>query len=399
MAFRTWAKLFGATLGAGAAGGASQLGLAYGLGVLRLTRVVDVTARDQWMAQLAWVAWIAMTSAVIGAMAGRGALPRQAGAFTRLVASVSSALGAAVVVPLTMEPARTAQIAGVRPVFIIGVCATLGAAVGILAAYATISRAVARWNLTAMSAVVWAIAIVSVIPSLAPSKPLPAIRLGVIDASFLSDSVTRRTALFTMPVLALICGIAVGVAARRRVMSTLTVALSGLAGPALLTLSYLVAGPGSGDDHYQVVPYWAAMTAAGAGVLGSVLVAVLSRGPAASADGRDPGKGSPTPDRPPLPRREAQPSSAIAQAAAAAAQRSEEQLKPSDTGIFTVPSDDSGPRFNGFAPRPQPQAMNAPPTAPAPVSPPLSTNPAPRPRGRNGQGDEFVDWVSGLGNG
>ncbi|HEY0535756.1 MAG TPA: hypothetical protein VGD29_29580 [Actinoplanes sp.] len=399
MAFRTWAKLFGVTLGAGAAGGASQLGLAYGLGVLRLTRVVDVTARDQWMAQLAWVAWIAMTSAVIGAMTGRRALPGHAGAGTRIVAAVASALGAAVVVPLTMEPARTAQIAGVRPVFIIGVCAALGAAVGIVAAYAALSHAVARWNLTAVSAGVWAIAIVSVAPSLAPSKPLPAIRLGVIDASFLSESVTQRTALFTMPAMALVCGIAVAVAARRRAMSTLTVALSGLAGPALLTLAYLVAGPGSGDQRYQVVPYWAAMTAAGAGVLGSVLVAVLSRGPAVPADGLDPSKGKPTPDRPPLPRREAQTSSAIARAAAAAAQRSKEQLKPSDTGVLTVPPEDAaGPSFNGFAPRPQPQALNTPPTAPAPVSPPLSMNPAPQPRGRNGQGDEFVDWVSGLGN-
>jgi hypothetical protein len=201
-----------------------------------------------------------------------------------------------------------------------------------------------------------------------------------------------------MPVLALICGIAVGVAARRRAMSTLTVALSGLAGPALLTLAYLVAGPGSGDQHYQVVPYWAAMTAAGAGVLGSVLVAVLSRGPGGPADGLDPAKDRPTPDRPPLPRREAQTASAIARAAAVAAQRSEEQLKPSDTGVFTVPPESGGASFNGFAPRPQPQAMNAPPTAPAPVSPPLPVNPAPQPRGRDGQGDEFVDWVSGLGN-
>lgn len=398
MAFRTWAKLFGATLGAGAAGGASQLGLAYGLGVLRLTRVVDVTARDQWMAQLAWVTWIAMTSAVIGAMVGRRALPRDAGAFTRLVAAVSSAVGAAVVVPLTMEPARTAQIAGVRPVFIIGVCAALGAALGIVAAYAALSRAVARWNLTALSAGVWAIAIISVAPSLSPSKPLPATRLGVIDASFLSDSVTQRTALFTMPALALICGIAVGVSARRRAMSTLDVALSGLAGPALLTLAYLVAGPGAGDQRYQVVPYWAAMTAAGAGVLGSVLVAVLSRGPAVPADGSDPSKGKPTPDRPPLPRREAQTSSAIAQAAAVAAQRPDDQLRPSDTGVFTAPPDNGSAGFNGFAPRTQPQATNTPPVAPAPVSPPLSTNAAPQPRGRNGQGDEFVDWVSGLGN-
>jgi hypothetical protein len=392
MAFRTWAKLFWATLGAGALAGASQLGLAYGLGVLRLTRVIDVTARDQWVAQLAWVAWIAMTSAAAGAMVGRPLLPRAAGAGTRLVAAVAAALGAAVVVPLTMQPARTAQIDGVRPVFIIGVCAALGAAVGILAAYAALSRAVARWNLTAVGLAVWVIAIVSV----TPSDPFPTVRLGVVDAGFLSDSVTQRTALFTMPVLALICGIAVGVAARRRAMTTLEVALAGLAGPALLTLAYLVAGPGSGSQRYQVVPYWAAMTAAGAGVLGSVLVAVLSRGPATPADRIDPANGKPTPDRPPLPRREAQPSSsAIAQAAAAAAQRSEEQLRPSDTGVFTVPPD--GPSFNGFAPRPQPQPMNAPPVAPAPVSPPVLMTPAPQSRGRHQEGDEFIDWVSGLG--
>lgn len=398
MAFRTWAKLFWATLGAGALAGASQLGLAYGLGVLRLTRAIDVTTRDQWVAQLAWVAWIAMTSAVVGAMAGRLLLPKHAGAGTRLVTSVAAALGAAVVVPLTMQPARTAQIDGVRPVFIIGVCAALGAALGIVAAYAALSRAVARWNLTAVSLAVWVIAIVSVAPSLAPSDPLPAVRLGVFDADFLSDSVTQRTALFTMPVLALICGIAVGVAARRRQLTMLEIALAGLAGPALLTLAYLIAGPGAGAQRYQVVPYWAAMTAAGAGVLGSVLVAVLGRGPGSPADGSRPGHGKPTPDRPPLPRREAQPSSAIAQAASAAAKRSEEQLRPSDTGVFTVPPET--PSFNGFAPRPQPQPMNAPPTAPEPVSPPLPVTPAPRPRGHGHgrQGDEFVDWVSGLGN-
>jgi hypothetical protein len=234
---------------------------------------------------------------------------------------------------------------------------------------------------------------------MAPSKPLPAVRLGVIDASFLSDSVTQRTALFTMPVLALICGVAVGLAARRRAMSTLAVALSGLAGPALLTLAYLVAGPGSGGERYQVVPYWAAMTASGAGVLGSVLVAVLSRGSSASTGGSDPVRTKPTPDRPPLPRREAQPSSsAIAKAAAVAAQRPDDQLRPSDTGVFTAPPDKAGPRFNGFAPRPQPEPMNAPPAAPAPVSPPLPMAPAQRPRGKSGQGDEFVDWVSELGN-
>jgi len=125
MAFRTSAKLLGVTLGVAALAGASQLGLAYGLGIVRLTRVLELTARDHWTAQLAWVAWFAMTAAVVGGMAGRPHLPKHAGAGTRLATAVAAGLGAAVVVPLTMQPARTTEVAGVQPVFVIGVCAAL----------------------------------------------------------------------------------------------------------------------------------------------------------------------------------------------------------------------------------------------------------------------------------
>ncbi len=313
MPFRTWAKLLGASFGIAALAGASQLGLAYGLGILRLTRVVEVTARDQWTAQLAWVAWFAMMSAVVGGIAGRLRLPRRSGSGARIVAAVAAGLGGAAVVPLTMQPARTAAIAGVHPVFVIGACAALGALVGVFGAYAALSRQVARWSFTTIGIAIWVIAIVSVAPSLAPGDPLPAVRLGVLDAGFLSTSAAQRTALFTMPVLALVSGAVLGWAARRRELSTLAIALAGLAGPALLTLAYLIAGPGDGADRYQVVPYWAAMTAAGAGVLGSVLAAVLRRGPAGAGrspngSGSGPGAaGEPTPDRPPLPKRDAQP--------------------------------------------------------------------------------------------
>jgi hypothetical protein len=371
MAFRTWAKLLGATLGVAALAGASQLGLAYGLGILRLTRVVSVTTRDQWTAQLAWVAWYAMTAAVVGALVGRTLLGTiRAGAGTRIALALAAGAGAAVVVPLTMQPARTAQIDGVHPVFVIGICAGLGAVAGVFAAYTAMTSAVARWGLIAVGSAVWVIAIASVAPSLAPSDPLPAARLGVFDAGFLTPAVTQRTALFTMPALALVCGAVLGWAARRREMPTLTIALAGLPGPALLTVAYLIAGPGSGQDRYQVVPYWAAMTAAGAGVLGSVLAAVLRRGPAAEPPARAGDQpaleqpGVPTPDRPPLPRRDVQTESAIAQAAASAAQRPEDQLRPSDTAVFT--------------------------------------RPAPMPVGTRGKKDpqdgEFVDWVNGLGN-
>jgi MFS family permease len=281
MAFRTWARLLGAALGVAALAGASQLGVAYGLGIVRLTRVLDAAARDQWTAQLAWVAWLAMTAAALGGLAGgwlrdRSRVPGRVGVHIALAAAAGT--GAAIVVPLTMQPARTAQVAGVQPVFVIGVCAAIGALVGALAAYAALAHLVARWNITVVGLAVWVIALVSVAPSLAPGDNLPSVRLGVFDAGFLSPAVTQRTALFTMPALALLVGAAHGWTARRREMPTLTIALAGLPGPVLLTLAYLIAGPGSGDERYQVVPYWAAMTATGAGVLGSVLAAVIRRG-------------------------------------------------------------------------------------------------------------------------
>jgi hypothetical protein len=305
MAFRTWVRLLGATLGVAALAGACQLGVAYGLGILRLTRVLDVTTRDQWTAQLTWVAWFAMMAAVIGGFAGSWLLPRwsptRPGTGTAVAIAVAAGIGAAVVVPLTMQPARTAQIAGVHPVFVIGLCAGLGALTGTVAAVAALLQPVARASLAALGCAVWLIAIVSVAPSLSPDDPLPAVRLGVFDAGFLSPAVTQRTALFTMPALALIAGALLGWAARRLRKPTLTIALAGLPGAALLTASYLIAGPGSGADRYQVVPYWAAMTATGAGVLGSVLAAVVRRG---GPDGGDETQQA-TEGRPPLPHRAA----------------------------------------------------------------------------------------------
>jgi hypothetical protein len=290
MALRSAARILVVTLGVAALAAAGQLGVAYGLGIVRLTRVLDVTTRDQWTAQLAWVAWLAMSAAVIGAVAGVRLVPgsrygRPAyGVGTMIAMALAAGAGAALMIPLTMQPARTAQIAGVHPVLVIGICAALGALAGVLAAVAALMQPVARWNLIAVGAGVWAIALLSVAPSLAPGDPLPAVRLGVFDAGYLSPAVTQRTALFTMPALALVAGALFGWLARRQGRSTLTVALAGLAGPALLTLAYLIAGPGDGAAHYQVVPYWAAMIATGAGLLGSVLAAVVRRGGDGDAD-------------------------------------------------------------------------------------------------------------------
>lgn len=402
MLFRSsWVKLLATTTAAAAVVGAGQLGLAYGLSMVRLDRDLDVTASDQWTSQLAWVAWIAMTAAAIGAVVGTGFRPRwrsqPVGAGGALAVGLASGLGALVVLPLTMQPARSAQVAGVDPVFVIGVCAGLGVAVGIFAAWAAAARAVVRWNIAALTVLVWVIGLVAVTPSLLPGHTAAPVRLGVLEGDFLPAVVNDRTPFVTMPLLALFSGLILGLMARGRRMPTSAVALTGLAGPALLTVAYLIAGPGE-SSGFTFSPYWSAMFAAGAGVLGSVLAVIIRGAPerahddeqstataasratsgatspgaalgdtvpgsiasgntaSGSAASGNTGLGStasgniasgataPTGSDlgpAPLPRRDqAAPSvpgqSAIAAAAAAAAQRPDPQLRPSDTGVVTV---------------------------------------------------------------
>jgi MFS family permease len=311
MASRTRARILLAALGVAALAAASQLGVGYGLGVVRLTRVFDADGRDQWTAQLAWVAWFAMVAAVVGALAGgrfhqrwsrtEGVATAPIGMWTMIAIAAAAGVGATTVVPLTMQPARTAMVTAVNPAVVIGICAGLGALVGVFAGYAALAQLMARWSLGTMIGAVWLIAVVSVLPSLGLRDRLPAVRLGVFDAGFLAPATTQRFALFTMPALALLAGAALGWAARRRELPPMTIALAGLPGPALVMLAYLIAGPGEGGQRYQVIPYWAAMAAAGTGVLGAVIAAMIRRGtdaeemhPSPATAGEVDGSGDPT---------------------------------------------------------------------------------------------------------
>ncbi|MBB2945422.1 hypothetical protein FB565_005155 [Actinoplanes lutulentus] len=383
MGFRSWVKLLATTTAAAAVVGAGQLGLAYGLSMVRLDRDLDVTASDQWTSQLAWVAWIAMTAAAVGAIVGTGFrprwLPQPVGTGGALGVGLAGGLGALVVLPLTMQPARSASVAGVNPVFVIGVCAVLGAAVGIFAAWAAAARAVARWNLGTMTVLVWIVALIAVTPSLLPGHTPAPVRLGVLDGSLIPGAIAEHTPFVTMPVLALLAGLILGWAARGRRMPITTVALTGLAGPALLTVAYLIAGPGE-STGFTFDPYWAAMTASGAGVLGSVLAAIVRGQPGAFEGDTPPAASSAVSDAPasnaasdnaasnnralntaqaldaefpPLPRRDPVPQQPqqqqaqqqqpqqphYADLAATAAQRPDAQLRPSDTGVIGYAGD------------------------------------------------------------
>ena len=267
-------------LGVAMLAAASQLGVAFGLGVVRLSRTFQVDQENQWTAQMAWVSWFAMVAAVAGAVAADRMARRngyEGGIGSRIAYSVTAGVGAAVLVPLCMQPARFAIVRSTDPVLVIGLSAALGAVAGVFVALAALTHQPLLWNVGATTGAAWALALVSVIPSLGLDDPLPNLRLGVLDLASFSTGAAQSSAVVTMPLLALLLGAAIAGLGRYLGRPPVTIAASGLIGPAMLCLAYLVAGPGSDTDKFQAAPYWGTLVAVGAGTLGSVLATVVRR--------------------------------------------------------------------------------------------------------------------------
>ncbi|MEU4789722.1 hypothetical protein AB0F95_08450, partial [Micromonospora tulbaghiae] len=288
MAFRTWGRLLLTALGVSVLAGAGQLGIAYGFGVVRLDGAfVDVSV-NRWPAQLVWVGWFAAVATVAGAVLTERFARRdddQGGTTELLSIAGVSALGAMVVAPLCMQPARAAELGGsVDPVWAAGICAALGAVVGAGAAIAVLLKPPFGWGVAITAGIVWLMALLSVAPTIVSSRPLATVRLGVLEPSWLDPEAAQRLSMLVLPVLALLAGGAVGILARRAEWPPLVGGAAGAAGPVLVAFAYLTAGPGSATDRYQVAPYYGALIAVIAGALGSTATTVLPRPVTATGD-------------------------------------------------------------------------------------------------------------------
>ncbi|MEH0937051.1 hypothetical protein [Micromonospora psammae] len=276
MAFRTWGRLLLTALGVSVLAGAGQLGIAYGFGIVRLTGAF--TDVNRWPAQLAWVGWFAVSAAVAGAvvtgrLARREGLPDGTG--VQLAISGFAALGAVVVAPLCMQPARAAELSTLDPVWAVGICAVVGAVVGAGAASAVLLRPPLGWNVAMLTGVVWLIALVSAAPTLLSTGPLRTVRLGVLEPTWLDPDAAQRLAMLLLPALALLAGAVTGGLARWRGHAPLVGGAAGATGPVLLAFAYLTAGPGDSVDRYQLAPYYGAVIAVAAGALGSAAATLL----------------------------------------------------------------------------------------------------------------------------
>ncbi|SCG14148.1 hypothetical protein GA0070610_0345 [Micromonospora echinofusca] len=278
MAFRTWGRLLLTALGVSLLAGAGQLGIAFGFGVVRLTGTFTGTTVNQWPAQLVWAGWFAANAAVVGAVLTERLARRDgglAGTGRLLAVAGAAALGATVVAPLCMQPARAAELVSVDPVWAVGICAVLGAVAGAGAALAVLLQPPVGWNMAAVAGAVWLLALISVTPSLLSTGPLGTVRLGVLEPASLDAGAAQRLALVVLPLVALLAGAATGGLARWRGHPPLVSGATGVAGPVLVAFAYLTAGPGDTADRYQLTPYYAALLAVAAGALGSAAAALL----------------------------------------------------------------------------------------------------------------------------
>jgi hypothetical protein len=275
--------------------GAAQVGGATVLGVLRLD--ADYAEHDVWTAQTVFLAWFALIAVVAGTAVGA----RSAGLGLRVSASVAATVGSLAGTAIALVPAGHAHIPNGDPRWQAGLALGMGAAVGLVFAFAALSARALAWSAGVYALLTWGL----IAGAVGRSADQPA-RLGGLAGLGLSPAAVDDTQLFGLPAIAAVVGVLVALIARLRGHHRLAVALSGAAGPMTVALAYAIAGPGSSD--FQKLPWIAALGAVVTGLATSVIVALPPRRKSAdSADADVSGAGTTIPmqpsDAPELPSR------------------------------------------------------------------------------------------------
>ena len=304
MASRGWGTSLALAVGVAAGTASAQLGLAYGSGVIAWPTQTDTRGDAAWLASLAWIAWIAATCTVLGAvLADRlsagdigAAPPRRStadglsrrivpgpvatGAW-RLVIALAAGVGGLLTVPLVAIPARMARRAdNYAPQLVAGGYAIVGVVIGLLLAIVALTARAIAANLLATSAWIWALAVTAGISgAAADSKSLSTAPLAIWR--FGGAHFVRST--FSWPGTVLMLGAAFVLGAlaawpaQRRGENRVGVAVSGAFGPLVVAAAYFLATPklvGAQADE-QLSAFLVAPYAVIAGLAGSVLLAAI----------------------------------------------------------------------------------------------------------------------------
>lgn len=288
MSPRFAAKTVGAGFAVAALAALAQLGLAYGFGLLSWADAApgaaDPVLDYRSNANLAWVAWFSAASCVIGGLAS-GAIGSRAaarlGPAIRVTAVFASALGAFAVGPLVSLSAEEGAVFNAfqtEPL----VAAGLGAAVGFALALIGLSSRSVAVNVGASVALVWLLAVLSEFWEVGELTS-PVTELAVWGSwAGPGTALGYRGLSIAVPFVvgSALIGIVVAVIARRGPISSSgyrIAAASGIAGPLIVTVAHLVAGPSRADDVESMSVLLVGPYAAIAGLLGSLIVCALPK--------------------------------------------------------------------------------------------------------------------------
>jgi hypothetical protein len=316
MAARSWASSITTAIGVSAGAAAAQLGLGYGLGIIAWIPKSEESSHDIWVNSLTWVAWLAATSTVVGALCAdrlsplnvpvsRGVETAGAKAVTiawRVVVALAAAVGALITVPLVAVPARTPLPDNPVPYFTTAGYAVAGVIVGLIVAIAALSARPIATNVIATTAWLWTLAVVAVVDGVRAGSGFGTAQLGTwqfADASWTPEIVNLPPAALMLSI-AFLFGFLAAFPAGRRGDNRIGVGISGAVGPALVAVSHLLATPNMTDwepwSVFMIAPY-----AVLAGLVGSVIVALI--GPKGAVRKERPVK-APREAKPPKPPKE-----------------------------------------------------------------------------------------------
>ncbi len=304
-----WLTIMARSFVIAGAAGAGQLGAAQALAMLEWDPVPPPGA---WNRQLAWIVFICAASVFLGvagsrrfvrsvrhaidgrrtlAAAHRRATPapekpgqrvlasmryhsldvgrRLLAGASRMHAAVFASLGTAASFPFVWVPTRNVvDVDGLR--VLVAAFAT-GIVIGVALSVLSLAVAPIATNTAVWLAGAWILGLGSLATMLDASGPWRTPLLGILDAPGLVGPSDWWLGPYVIVVVAVLFAGAVAGWARWVGERRVTIALSGVAGPSIIAVSYLFAGPGPDlRPHHD-----AALVAAGAGLLVSVVVAVL----------------------------------------------------------------------------------------------------------------------------
>ncbi|HEY1175217.1 MAG TPA: hypothetical protein VGF17_03600 [Phytomonospora sp.] len=370
MARNAWGIAVATAFGTAAVIATAQLGVAYGLTMIDWR----TGTAGLWSTNMAWTTWLAAVSTVLGAIAASivATAKGSQSVAVRLSSVLAAGLGAGVLAPLVALPARENAQAGVSgtPFLAVGIGIAAGLALALIAMAA---RPVA-WSMFASTGLIWLLAVLSVAVPVG-DETLPTAQLGVWGSwADVSGGLAKRGFALAPPLIvgSLLIGVIVALVARGTGKNQGIAAASGVVGPLLVTVAYLVAGPGTGTTVNSMSAFLMGPFAAIVGLLGSLVVTLLRREKPApprtpvttTAEGDFP---------PPLPRRD---DDAVYERIPASPAAPDPYVDE-----YSKALDDVDNAFGGSAPQPAREGEDVPATAPDSPPPPK---------------DDTEDWVTGL---